>query len=527
MSLVADHPPSDPPGPPDAAPSGPMPTRRRGVLATVRRPRVWIPTLVVLVAAAAALWWFVLRSDGEAVAAASTTEQVVEVTTGSVDVTVSAEGTVTAAETADLSFASAGTVAAVNVAAGDTVTAGQVLATIDSAELEADVAAAEADVADAEAKLADDEDAGASDEQIEADESSLGAAQDVLDNAVAALAGAQLIAEFDGTVTTVELTVGEQLGSGGTGGTSSTGSSSGSGQSSSSMGSSGGQAPGGSSGTTEGSGSSTSAAQIQIVSTGRYEVELSVDSADVDGLEVGQEAAVTVSTSSSSSSGFPGGGFPGGGAAMFPGGAAGGPPGMTGDTETDADTGEDSDIGAGDAGTGEMPAMADEAAASANGTVTEVGRVADASSGVASYPVTISFSDDSGDIYVGSTVTAEITTSTRDDVVQVMSMAVSTEDGASTVQVALDGTVEGARETRTVQVGETVGRSVEIVSGLEPGEQVIVELPSFAGPGSDVASGGGMPGGFAGGGGGMPTAGGAPTGAAPTDGGATSEEEGE
>ncbi len=87
--------------------------------------------------------------------------------------TVSAEGTVAAAETDDLSFAASGTVTAVNVKAGDTVTAGQVLATIDSAELESDVAAANATVAEAKAKLADDEDAGASDEQLAADESSL------------------------------------------------------------------------------------------------------------------------------------------------------------------------------------------------------------------------------------------------------------------------------------------------------------------------------------------------------------------
>ena len=92
---------------------------------------------------------------------------------GPMTLTLSAEGTIAPAETDDLSFATAGTVTAVNVAAGDTVAAGQVLASIDSAELAPAVAEAEAAVADAEAKLADDEDAGASDAQLAADESSL------------------------------------------------------------------------------------------------------------------------------------------------------------------------------------------------------------------------------------------------------------------------------------------------------------------------------------------------------------------
>ena len=64
--------------------------------------------------------------------------------------TVSAEGTVEAAQTDDLSFTASGTVTAVNVKAGDTVTAGQVLATVDSAELQSAVTSAESNLASAE-----------------------------------------------------------------------------------------------------------------------------------------------------------------------------------------------------------------------------------------------------------------------------------------------------------------------------------------------------------------------------------------
>ena len=130
--------------------------------------------------------------------------------------TVSADGTIAAAQTDDLSFASAGTVTAVNVKAGQTVKAGDVLATIDSAELQSAVADAESSVADAQAKLSDDEDAGASDAQIEADKSSLTSAQDKLASAQSDLDGAKLVATFDGTVAAVNISVGEQLGSSGT-----------------------------------------------------------------------------------------------------------------------------------------------------------------------------------------------------------------------------------------------------------------------------------------------------------------------
>ena len=125
-------------------------TRRTNGLATIRkyflRPWVVMP-LVAIVALGA--WWIWFRPDDGADSAAADTEQVVEVTTGTMAQTVSAEGTIAAAQTDDLSFTSAGTVTAVNVKAGQAVKTGDVLATIDSAELAAAVADAEASVADA------------------------------------------------------------------------------------------------------------------------------------------------------------------------------------------------------------------------------------------------------------------------------------------------------------------------------------------------------------------------------------------
>ena len=268
------------------------------------RPRVIAPIVLVI---AFSVWWFGFRSDaGSSIPAAATTQTVATVTRGSMTQSVSSEGTVAAARTDDLSFSSSGTVTAVNVKAGDVVTAGEVLATIDSAQLQSGVSSAESTLADAEAKLADDQSSGASDAQIAADETSVTSANDSLTNAQQALAGASLVATFDGTVSVVNVTVGDKLASGGTGGTGTTGSASGSGRSSASIGSStSGFGPAASSS----SSSSSSSPQIQVVSKGGYSVSLSVSSNDIAGVVVGQPVTVTLSTSSAATGGF--GGFGG------------------------------------------------------------------------------------------------------------------------------------------------------------------------------------------------------------------------
>ena len=398
---------------------------------------------------AVAVWWFGIREDTTTTpttAAVTSANQLVEVTSGSMNETVSAEGTVAAAQTDDLSFSSSGTVTAVNVTAGDTVTAGQVLATIDSSELAAAVTSAESAVADAEAKLADDQDADASDEQIAADIAQIATANDTLATATEALAGASLVATFDGTVASVDLTVGEELSSGGQGGTTLTGSGTGSGRSSATGGGSTAALPS----ANQSTGSSSSTAQIQVVSSGRFEVEVSVDSTDIDSIEVGQTVDVAVTTSSSNRrggfGGFPGGGLPTGG---FP--------------------------------TGGFPTATGASGATATGSVTEVSRIADASSGVAAYQVVVSFTGATDQFYVGSSVTADIVTAERTDVLQVPTRAVSTDDTGSSVTVSTDGSADGsadgATETRSVTIGLTASGMTEITSGLKAGEQVVISFP--------------------------------------------------
>ena len=93
-----------------------------------------------LVAAVGAVVALTVAGAGIAVARtsdAAPTYRTALAANGSVEQVENSVGTVSAVNRADAAFAVAGTVAAVNVAVGDTVTAGQALATMDPADLQA------------------------------------------------------------------------------------------------------------------------------------------------------------------------------------------------------------------------------------------------------------------------------------------------------------------------------------------------------------------------------------------------------
>ncbi|MFI5625955.1 efflux RND transporter periplasmic adaptor subunit [Nocardioides sp. NPDC051685] len=206
----------------------------------------------------------------------------VQATSGTVKETVSASGTVEAAETADLSFEVSGTVTKVYVAEGDTVKKGDALARVDDTTLVAGRAAASSALTAAQEQLDTDESAGASDVQIASDEAAVAAAEADLDSARQAVEDAVLRATIGGTVTAFDIAVGDVVGS-------SSGGSDGSGSST-------GGTSGGTSGGTNGDSSSdsTSTGTVSIVSAGSYVVEATVSADDAASLKKGLQATVTV-----------------------------------------------------------------------------------------------------------------------------------------------------------------------------------------------------------------------------------------
>ncbi|MTD56327.1 efflux RND transporter periplasmic adaptor subunit [Amycolatopsis sp. RM579] len=185
--------------------------------------------------------------------AAAPSYRLVAANTTTLRQTVSSTGTIEPAQRSDLNFGVAGQVTAVDVTVGQQVTAGQPLATLQSASLAASVAQAKASVASGQAKLSADQSNSASSAQISADQASITAAQNQLDNAQSALSAATMTSPIAGTVAAVNLSTGQQVSAGGTGST----------------------------------------AQIVVMSTGSYVVNASVDDTQIGQIKTGEQAVIT------------------------------------------------------------------------------------------------------------------------------------------------------------------------------------------------------------------------------------------
>jgi membrane fusion protein, macrolide-specific efflux system len=236
---------------------------------------------VVVVAAAIALpLW--LTSSSAAPVGFSVTTVTVPVTTGTIQQTVTSSGTIEPASQATLNFVVSGTVTAVNVKAGQTVTAGQTLATVDATALTEQVNAAQAQLTAANDRLASDEANNASTSQIDSDQSSITAAESSLSTAQTNLSDASLTSTIAGTVASVNLTIGQQVSGSGTGnGTGGTGSNG--------------------TGSTGSNGSSSG--EIEVIGTGSYIVKTTVDDTQIGQITDGDQAVITPSSSSSRAGG--------------------------------------------------------------------------------------------------------------------------------------------------------------------------------------------------------------------------------
>jgi macrolide-specific efflux system membrane fusion protein len=254
------------------------------------RPSAWrryrwpiLGAAVVIIAAAIALpLW--LTSGSSTPTGLSITTTTVSVTTGTIQQTVASSGTIEPASQASLNFAVSGTVTAVDVKAGQTVTAGQVLATVDTTALNEQLSAAEASLTAAQDRLSSDEASGASTSTLDSDEASLTSAESSLSTAQTNVNDASLTSTIAGTVASVSLTVGQQVTGTGSGGG---GSGAGSGAGSSGTGSSG----------TGSSGSSSG--QIVVIGTDSYIVNTSVDDTQIGQITDGDQVDITPTGSSS------------------------------------------------------------------------------------------------------------------------------------------------------------------------------------------------------------------------------------
>jgi macrolide-specific efflux system membrane fusion protein len=266
------------------------------MLSLWRRTRPWVRVVAVALlvgVAGTGVYWFGFREAPAQAATPESTTTSVAASLSTIQQSVSGSGTLTPTVQEDVSFAVSGTVTSVDVAAGDTVTEGQQLATVDTLQLNAALLQAKADLASAQASLSNAQDeadgSDSSDAQVAALSAQVDVAQTAVDDAEADLAGATLTAPVSGLLTTVDVEVGDAV----TGSGSSSGSSGSAGGSTGSTG-----AMGGSTGSTGSSSTtSTSTAQFVIVGTDAWQTSVSVSESDVALLSVGNQAELTTSSS--------------------------------------------------------------------------------------------------------------------------------------------------------------------------------------------------------------------------------------
>ncbi len=220
---------------------------------------------LIVVAAGGVLIWRLTRP---AVAAAPATTTA-KATMSTERTAVSATGTLAPQNQAYLNFPAAGTVSAVNVQLGQTVTAGEVLATQDPTTLSSAVTSAQAGVDSAQSSLTTlNSSSSSTAAQIEAAKAQLASAQAKLTSAQNDLTGATMTAPFAGVVAQVNLTVNSKVN-----GTSSTTTGPGT--------------------TTQVAASTSSSAQIVVVDTSTWQVNSTVGMADLASLKQGLTCTVT------------------------------------------------------------------------------------------------------------------------------------------------------------------------------------------------------------------------------------------
>lgn len=376
----------------------------------IGKHRVLLVILLLVVIAGGVWTWYALTHKE-----AETTYKTATVSKGTVTTTVSATGNVAAVTSASISPSVSGTVESVLVKAGDTVTAGQTLFTIENSSL--DLAVSKASIAVQQAKQKINEDTNAitqaqenlatvtadeksSDTQktaaalkvsaaqlaLKSDKVSLASAQQDYADAVETAAERTVTATVGGTVTALNVAVGDTVGSG-----SSSGSSAGSSTSANSS-----------------STSSSSSASVTITDLSALQVSVTLNEADAVNVTVGQPVSLTF------------------------------------------DAIDDLTL---------------------TGKVKSIDTVGTSTSNVVSYSAVLSFDTVDSHLKPGMSVSATITTAMKQDVLTVSSSAIKTNGDTKYVLVMKDEEVS----QQTVSVGLVGDSTTEITSGLESGQTIVTQ----------------------------------------------------
>jgi HlyD family secretion protein len=124
---------------------------------------------------------------------------------------------------------------------------------------------------------------------------------------------------------------------------------------------------------------------------------------------------------------------------------------------------------------------------SLTGTVAEVDMVGTVSSGVVSYGVKVGFDTQDSRVLPGMSVTVNIATDVKQDVLVVPNSAIKTTNGVSTVSLVPQNTtatedgdnagvaLNGSTTPQVVEVGVSDDTNTEILSGLKEGDKVITK----------------------------------------------------
>jgi HlyD family secretion protein len=121
-----------------------------------RSPWMWAAVLLILGGGAAGWFYWGKNALAQSTGTAQTTTRTATVSSGDLTLSASGSGTLQAGQSVDLSFSTKGTVAELNVKVGDTVKAGQVLASLSkSASLDANLSAAQLGLLQAKNAISD------------------------------------------------------------------------------------------------------------------------------------------------------------------------------------------------------------------------------------------------------------------------------------------------------------------------------------------------------------------------------------